>query len=79
MRITDDNSRIVGLGVTGGNLALNVERHGCAVIGYDPRRVHAFLSGAAAERQIVGAGSPQGLVSRLNASRRIMLMMPAGR
>jgi 6-phosphogluconate dehydrogenase len=52
---------VVGLGVMGGNLALNMERRGFPVAGYDlnAARVRAFLDGPAAGRQIAGVDSPR--------------------
>ena len=47
---------VVGLGVMGHNLALNMERNGFAVAGYDldAAKTRAFLSGAAAGKAVAG-------------------------
>ena len=72
---------VVGLGVMGGNLALNMERHGFPVAGYDrdPSRTAAFLSGPAAGRQVVGVDSPAALMASLERPRRVLMLVPAGR
>jgi len=71
---------IVGLGVMGHNLALNMERHGFPVAGYDldPARTRAFLDGPAAGRAIAGVTSPAELMGVLEKPRRILMMVPAG-
>ena len=72
---------IVGLGVMGGNLALNMERNGFPVAGYDldAARTRAFLDGAAAGKQIAGVESPAALMAALDKPRRVLMMVPAGR
>ncbi|RPJ71452.1 MAG: NADP-dependent phosphogluconate dehydrogenase [Acidobacteria bacterium] len=72
---------LVGLGVMGGNLALNMERNGFPVAGYDrdPARTAAFLRGPAAGRQVVGVDSPAALMASLEKPRRVLMLVPAGR
>ncbi|MBP1634985.1 MAG: gnd, partial [Acidobacteria bacterium] len=72
---------VVGLGVMGANLALNMERGGFPVAGYDvaPARTKAFLDGPAAGRRVFGAGSPDALMAALEVPRRVLMMVPAGR
>jgi len=72
---------LVGLGVMGGNLALNMERNGFPVAGYDrdAARTSAFLRGPAAGRQVVGVDSPAALMAALETPRRVLMMVPAGR
>jgi 6-phosphogluconate dehydrogenase len=71
---------VVGLGVMGGNLALNIEHHGFPVAGYDlnAAKVRAFLDGPAAAKQIVGVDSPASLMAALEKPRRVLMMVPAG-
>jgi len=65
----------------GGNLALNMERNGFPVAGYDrdPARTAAFLRGPAAGRQVVGVDSPAALMASLEKPRRVLMLVPAGR
>ncbi|MBE3132690.1 MAG: NADP-dependent phosphogluconate dehydrogenase, partial [Acidobacteria bacterium] len=71
---------VVGLGVMGSNLALNMERHGFRVAGYDldAARAAAFVHGAAAGKRIDLADSPAALMEMLQKPRRVLLMVPAG-
>ena len=71
---------VVGLGVMGGNLALNMERNGFRVAGYDldVAKAKAFLSGPAAGRNVALAGSPEVLMAVLKKPRRILMLVPAG-
>ncbi len=71
---------VVGLGVMGGNLALNMERHGFRVAGFDvdAGKAESFVRGAQAGTQLALANSPSALVAMLQKPRRILLMVPAG-
>ena len=71
---------IVGLGVMGHNLALNMERNGFPVAGYDldAAKVKAFLDGPAAGKRITAVDSPAALMAVLEKPRRVLLMVPAG-
>jgi 6-phosphogluconate dehydrogenase len=71
---------VVGLGVMGANLALNMERSGFPVMGYDldTAKMRAFLEGPANGKKIAGAGSPVALMKALEKPRRILIMVPAG-
>ena len=71
---------VVGLGVMGSNLALNMERNGFRVAGYDldPAKAQAFVTGPAAGKNIMPAVSPEALMAALERPRRVLLMVPAG-
>jgi 6-phosphogluconate dehydrogenase len=71
---------VVGLGVMGGNLALNAERSGFPVAGYDldAGRTRAFVTGPAAARRVSGVESPAALMAALEKPRRVLMMVPAG-
>ena len=70
---------MVGLGVMGRNLLLNMADHGYAVAGYDKdlSKVQA-LKTEAEHRQIAGAQSMEELVSLLRKPRVVMMLVPAG-
>jgi len=71
---------VVGLGVMGGNLARNIDRHGFPVVGYDldAAKTASFLSGPAAGTSISGAKTPVELMQALERPRRVLMMVPAG-
>jgi 6-phosphogluconate dehydrogenase len=71
---------IVGLGVMGHNLALNMERNGFPVAGYDldVAKTKAFLESKAKGKQIIGVESPTALMDALEKPRRVLIMVPAG-
>ncbi len=71
---------VIGLGVMGHNLALNMERNGFAVAGYDldAAKTKGFLEGKAKGKRIVGVDSPAALMAVLEKPRRILMMVPAG-
>jgi 6-phosphogluconate dehydrogenase len=71
---------VVGLGVMGANLALNMERNGFPVAGYDlsAEKTRAFLVGPAAGKQVIGVTSPEALMAALEKPRRVLMMVPAG-
>src|SRR5664279_2449786 len=70
---------MVGLGVMGRNLLLNMADHGFSVAGYDndPTKVEA-LRQEAEERDIHCTGNLQEFISILHKPRAIMLLVPAG-
>ena len=71
---------IVGLGVMGANLALNMERNGFPVAGYDldPAKTRAFVEASGKGKNIIGVDSPAALMQYLDRPRRILIMVPAG-
>jgi 6-phosphogluconate dehydrogenase len=70
---------IVGLGVMGRNLLLNMAEHGFSVAGYDkePEKV-AMLRSEAAGMSVQATSDVQSFVGLLQAPRAIMLLVPAG-
>jgi 6-phosphogluconate dehydrogenase len=74
------NIGIIGLGVMGENLALNVERNGFSVAGFDvdPAKVDNFIKRTAGKR----AATAKTLVEfaqLLETPKRILMMVPAGK
>jgi 6-phosphogluconate dehydrogenase len=71
---------VVGLGVMGSNLALNVERNGFPVAGYDldPKKTKTWIEGVAKGKQATTVDSPHALMAVLEKPRRILMMVPAG-
>ena len=79
-RVETADIGVIGLAVMGENLVLNIASRGYAVAVYNrtTSKVDAFLGGRAAGKSIVGAWSPEELVSKLAGPRRVMLMVQAG-
>ena len=71
---------LIGLGVMGQNLVLNVERNGFSVAVYNrtAERTKEFVEGPAAGKNIRPAYSVEDFVSSLERPRRIMLLVKAG-
>jgi len=78
-RIKTAQFGIIGLGVMGVNLALNIEEHGhgVALWNLEPERVDNVVQQNPA-RQIIGARSIQEFCRSLERPRRILLMIRAG-
>ena len=78
--MSKQNIGMIGLGVMGKNLALNIENHGFTVTVYDPwtDRVDDFINGLQGEK-IIGAKSIEEFVSSLETPRRIMMMIKDGK
>lgn len=71
---------VIGLAVMGQNLILNMNDHGFNVVAYNRTvsKVEDFLQGPAKGTNIIGANSMQDLVDKLEAPRKVMLMVRAG-
>ena len=72
---------IVGLGVMGQNLALNMERNGFPVAGFDldKAKTDAFLTGEGKGKEIISLDSIPSMIEVLEKPRRILMMVPAGK
>ena len=70
---------LIGLGVMGQNLALNIERNGYPIAVYDREApvLDAFVAREAG-KQIFGAHSPEEFVRSLERPRKIILLVKAG-
>jgi 6-phosphogluconate dehydrogenase len=70
---------MVGLGVMGRNLVLNMADHGFSVAGYDndAAKVEA-LRKESAERKVIGAANVLDFIALLRKPRAIMMLVPAG-
>jgi 6-phosphogluconate dehydrogenase len=70
---------MIGLGVMGRNLVLNMAEHGYAVAGYDrdPDQVQA-LRAAAETLDVRGVDSLPALIGLLRTPRAVMMLVPAG-
>ncbi len=71
---------IVGLGVMGENLALNIESHGFSVAGFDieSTKIENFIKRTAG-RRVAAARSLAEFVALLETPKRILMMVPAGK
>ncbi len=70
---------VVGCGTMGGNLALNIEDKGFAVVGYDLDRTKvAKLLHDTQGRRIIGSANVAEMAGALVRPRKILLMVPAG-
>ncbi len=78
--MTKQDFGIVGLGVMGENLALNIESRGFGVVGFDldPSKVESFASRTAGKKASV-AHCIEDFVAALATPRRILIMVPAGK
>jgi 6-phosphogluconate dehydrogenase len=71
---------MVGLGVMGSNLLLNMADHGFAVIGYDknPDKTNLFETSASDGKVVKGVNKLQEMIEQLKLPRKIMMLVPAG-
>ena len=80
MKDTQYDFGMIGLGVMGSNLLLNMADHGFSVIGYDKDiKKTELLKKSASEKAIVeGVNTLKEMVSRLKTPRKLMMLVPAG-
>lgn len=79
--MTKQHFGVLGLGVMGENLALNLERNGFSVAVYNRTAevTEKFMAGRAQDRAIQATHSPAELVNALERPRKILLMIKAGK
>ncbi|WP_394755001.1 decarboxylating NADP(+)-dependent phosphogluconate dehydrogenase [Rhodoferax sp.] len=72
---------LIGIGVMGENLVLNMEDKGFSISVFDisKEKIERFISGRAKGKHIHGCHDVQELVDSLALPRKIMLMIPAGK
>ncbi|MEO6070186.1 MAG: NAD(P)-binding domain-containing protein, partial [Chitinophagaceae bacterium] len=72
---------MIGLGVMGSNLLLNVADHGFAAIGFDlkPERGAALEKAANKDTIIKGVSTLAEMVTSLKKPRKMMMLVPAGK
>jgi 6-phosphogluconate dehydrogenase len=71
---------VIGLGVMGQNLALNIERNGFSVAGFDLDAAKSTQAGKKFEgKNLVVSSSISDFLNKLTSPRRILLMVPAGK
>jgi 6-phosphogluconate dehydrogenase len=75
------NLGLIGIGVMGQNLTLNIERNGFSVAVYDREidRIKTFLQGKAKGKRIIGSTSIDEFLKQLERPRRIILLVNAGK
>ncbi len=71
---------MIGLGVMGSNLLLNMADHGFSVIGFDtnPEKTKAFELEGGEGRVVKGVNTLDELISGLKKPRKLMMLVPAG-
>jgi 6-phosphogluconate dehydrogenase len=78
--MTQYNFGVIGLGVMGQNLALNIANHGFSVAGFDLDQAKAQAARKKwAGHNMTTVGSLQELNQALETPRRILVMVPAGK
>jgi 6-phosphogluconate dehydrogenase len=72
---------MIGLGVMGSNLLLNMADHHFAAIGFDlkPERSQALEAAASKGTIVKGVNSLEAMVKALKQPRKIMMLVPAGK
>ena len=71
---------MIGMGVMGANLVLNIADHGFSVVVYDAavEKTREFIQKEVGNRKIKAAGTLQELVGLLRRPRAVILLVPAG-
>lgn len=71
---------MIGLGVMGSNLLLNMADHGFSVIGYDknPEKTKTFEASATKGTKVKGVNTLEEMVQALKTPRKMMMLVPAG-
>ncbi|HKI99396.1 MAG TPA: NADP-dependent phosphogluconate dehydrogenase [bacterium] len=72
---------MVGLGVMGANLLLNLEEKGFSGVGYDvnAEQVQRFLGGPGKGKRVQGAKDWRELAAQIERPRKVFVMVPAGK
>jgi 6-phosphogluconate dehydrogenase len=72
---------MVGLGVMGANLLLNLESRGFSGVGYDvnAEQVQRFLAGPGAGKRLQAAADWRDLAAKLERPRKVFILVPAGK
>lgn len=75
------NLAMIGIGVMGKNLLLNMADHGFKVLGYNknPEKTAALEKSATPGTTVKGVNTYQDMVNLLEKPRKIMLLVPAGK
>jgi len=80
VKLKKQNIGVIGLGVMGKNLALNIERNGFSVAGYDLDREKLKKAEIEfADKNIEIVQNLKKLVNNLEIPRKILMMVPAGK
>jgi 6-phosphogluconate dehydrogenase len=69
---------MIGLGVMGRNLVLNMVEHGCTVAGYDKDLERVRLLGDEGGQKVFAAETIKDFINALSTPRIIMMLVPAG-
>ncbi|HPI37630.1 MAG TPA: decarboxylating NADP(+)-dependent phosphogluconate dehydrogenase [Ignavibacteriaceae bacterium] len=77
----NSNIGLIGIGLMGENLTLNIESKGFSVSVFDisKEKVEKFISGRGSGKKITGCHSIEELIRSLERPRKIMLMVQAGK